>query len=62
MPEKGIEGVRRPPGTGPMGQPNKPDMQDYQMQLMLLEQKNKKGIRDGVLCAICGGKHFKTKL
>lgn len=62
MPEKGNEALRPPPGTGPMRQRNNLDMQDYQMQLMLLEQKNKKGIRDGVLCAICGGKHFKTKL
>lgn len=40
--EMGQNGVRGPPNGQPAGQPGNHALQDYQMQLMLLEQQNKK--------------------
>ena len=62
MPSKVNEGVLLPQETGPMRQPNNQDLQNYRMQLMLLEQQKKKRLRDGMICTTCEGQHFKMKL
>lgn len=62
IPSKANEGVPLPHGTGPMRQPNNQDLQNYQLQLMLLEQQKNKRLGDGIVCATCGGQHFKMRL